>query len=36
MGGNGLNMGFWGGDGYSVGGFYFQITLFNKKLSDPL
>jgi hypothetical protein len=33
---DGINVRFWGGGGYSVGGLYFQITFFNKKLSDPL
>jgi hypothetical protein len=35
-GGDSINMRFWRRGGYSVGSFYFQITFFNKKLSDPL
>jgi hypothetical protein len=34
--GYGINMGFWRWGGYSVGGFYFQVTFFNKELPDPL
>ena len=33
---DGINVRFWGRGGYSVGGLYFQITFFNKKMSDPL
>jgi len=33
---DGINVRFWSGGGYSVGGLYFQITSLNKKLSDPL
>jgi hypothetical protein len=36
IGGDGINMGFWCGSGYSVRGLYFQVTVFNKKLPDPL
>jgi len=33
---DGINMRFWGGGGDSVGALYFQITFFNKELSDPM
>jgi hypothetical protein len=36
IGGDGINMGFWCGSGYSVRGLYFQVTVFNKKLPNPL
>jgi len=35
-GGDGINMRFRGGGGYSTGGLDFQITVLNKKFSDAL